>query len=292
MISGRDPAAWRAKRLIPALVVAGIASVLLLVHGTGGSSTVHTESVKLFSIADVAPAQWRRLSETTIYFGHQSVGFNILDGVRDIMKDDVRIRLSLVETDDPERLAASVFAHSAIGTNRDPRSKIDAFAAAMEKGIADKAGIAFFKLCYVDVNEETDVEAVFAHYRSTMARLRAAYPRTVFVHVTVPLTSMETGVKPWIKDIIGRPVRGYEDNMARTRLNEMLKKEFDGKEPVFDLAGIEATLPDGSRTTYEKGGRSFQALVRAYTDNGGHLNETGRKVVAEQLLVFLANLMK
>ena len=44
--------------------------------------------------------------------------------------------------------------------------------------------------------------------------------------------------------------------------------------------------------TFEKDGRTYYALAPLYTNDGGHLNETGRKVVAEKLLYFLASLKK
>ena len=59
---------------------------------------------------------------------------------------------------------------------------------------------------------------------------------------------------------------------------------------LFDLALIEATFPDGSGNVHQKDGQSFQALVPEYTYDGGHLNEKGRRIVAEQLIIFLSNL--
>ena len=42
--------------------------------------------------------------------------------------------------------------------------------------------------------------------------------------------------------------------------------------------------------TFTKDGENYYSLVPDYTDDGGHLNEKGRKIVAEQLLILLANL--
>ena len=39
-----------------------------------------------------------------------------------------------------------------------------------------------------------------------------------------------------------------------------------------------------------KHGKTFYAMAPEYTYDGGHLNELGRKKVAEQLLILLANL--
>ena len=99
---------------------------------------------------------------------------------------------------------------------------------------------------------------------------------------------METGVKSMVKQLLGRPLRGYDDNIKRTHFNEMLRNELGKNEPVFDLAAVEATPADGRRLTFAKRGNQFQALVPAYTDDGGHLNEQGRLAVAEQFLITLA----
>ncbi len=82
----------------------------------------------------------------------------------------------------------------------------------------------------------------------------------------------------------------YDDNIARNDFNKLLFEEFIGKEPLFDIAGIESTGYDGKRSAFKKAGKSFYSLAPEYTQDGGHLNETGRKRVAEQLLIFLAGM--
>jgi hypothetical protein len=149
----------------------------------------------------------------------------------------------------------------------------------------------------VDVTAETDAEKVFAEYRNTMSRLQKRYPKTTFIHVAVPLTSKLTGMgglikktKDLVKKVIGRHVYGYHDNVKRNQFNEMLGKEYDGKEPVFDLAKIESTFPDGRRSSFTKDGKTYYCLAPDYTYDGGHLNELGRKIAAQQLLLLLASL--
>ena len=84
--------------------------------------------------------------------------------------------------------------------------------------------------------------------------LKEAYPETIFIHVTMPLTSIQTGPKAWVKKIIGRQIRGIDDNIKRNQFNDMLRKEGEGKAPIFDLAKIESTLPDGTRSLSRKNG--------------------------------------
>ena len=68
-------------------------------------------------------------------------------------------------------------------------------------------------------------------------------------------------------------------------------KEYKEKEPIFDIATIESTYTDGTRSNFVKNGKIYYIMVPEYTYDHGHLNKVGRKRVAEQLLIFLANLL-
>jgi hypothetical protein len=243
-------------------------------------------------IKDVPEASWKSLEEKKIYFGHMSVGNNIVEGVQDLTKEFPFIRLTVVESNSPSSFDRPLFAHSSIGINEDPKSKIDDFVHLMDSGLGSKAEIAFFKLCYIDILSATDADDVFNRYKNAMGLLKKKYPKVTFVHVTAPLRLVQTGFLVPIKKIIGRPVGGYADNIKRSRYNELLRQEYKGKDPIFDLARIESTYPDGRRFEFDSGGKSYESLVADYTNDGGHLNEYGRKIVAAQLLVFLASLSK
>lgn len=242
------------------------------------------------SIKDVPAESWQKLSEKKIYFGHQSVGFNIMEGVKDVMKDNPQIKLKIAETTNPSDLEVPLFAHSTVGKNLDPQSKCDAFSRFLTEGIGDKVDIAFFKLCYVDIGSGTNVREVFESYKTAIQKLKSKYPSVVFVHITSPLTMTQTGPKEWIKKVIGKPIDGYDDNIKREEYNTMLRKEYRGKEPLFDLANVESTLPNGFQSLFEKNGTAHPRLAKEYTNDGGHLNRLGRKRVADQLLIFLAKL--
>jgi hypothetical protein len=242
------------------------------------------------TLAGVPQSSWKSLSEKKIYFGHMSVGNDMLEGVQDLAKEYPFILLRVVETSSLSNFDRPIFAHSPIGKNQDPKSKIDDFSHLISTGIGDRADIAFFKLCYIDIQAATDVDEVFTQYKDAMTFLRKRYPKVTFVHVTAPLRLVQTGVLVPIKRIIGRPVGGYSDNIKRSRFNELLRYEYKGKEPIFDLAAIESTYPDGTRFLFDSGGNKYESLIAEYTHDGGHLNEYGRKLIAAKFLVFLASL--
>jgi hypothetical protein len=103
----------------------------------------------------------------TVLFGHQSVGNNILDGVRDLAAAE-GVTLRIVEVSRAEALAPGTFAHALVAENGDPRRKLSSFEAALGPG-PTTAEIALVKLCFVDIVEGTDVEDLFARYRSRAA---------------------------------------------------------------------------------------------------------------------------
>src|SRR6056297_611450 len=249
----------------------------------------HMQATKTYQkIIDSIPAQqWEKLSRQKIYFGHQSVGYNIMDG----MADNAAINFNIKETSDLSDFDQPVFAHSRNGENRDWQSKIDGFHDKINSGLGKKADIAFFKLCYVDITGETDAQKLFESYRQTMKQLEKEFPDTVFLHTTAPLKTTKTSWKIWIKKLIGKEhIWEYADNIKRNEFNDLIRQEYGDSRRLFDIARAESTYLDGNRETFEKDGERYEALVPIFTNDGGHLNEMGRKVVAAHMLRVIADI--
>ncbi|MCP3161440.1 hypothetical protein [Myxococcus qinghaiensis] len=236
-------------------------------------------------------APLEKLASRRIFFGHQSVGGNILDGVKQIPASSQGLAPRVVEVKNPtESLAPGTLAHAMVGQNEKPESKIADFERMMDAGLGKSTDVAFFKFCYIDFNGATDTRALFEKYRVAMEGLKARHPGTTFVHVTAPLTTVQRGAKAWLKELLGRPVWGIAENVQRETFNELMRKTYGGKEPLFDLARLESTAPDGTRETYELNGQTWPAMVPGYSDDGGHLNATAQARLAKELLNFLAGL--
>jgi hypothetical protein len=252
-----------------------------------------TAAEVLPALESVPNEAWAKLADKTIFFGHHSVGYNILEGVQDILAERPAIRLEIVETSDPQQLRAGVFAHARVGKNQDPLGKIREFERVMDSGLAAKSDIAFVKFCYVDFYDWTDIEPIFELYRETMRSLAAKYPDVAFVYVTVPLKSkpmgLEASLKEIAKSVLGKPTT-WQHNRRRHEFNERIRESFGASGRVYDLALVESTLPDGSRHFHQRGEERIPELVSAYTMDGGHLNEQGRRHAAEQLLILLASI--
>lgn len=231
------------------------------------------------------------LAEARIYFGHQSVGGDIIDGIREPDRNGETPRLNIVEGHDSALLTQPAFAHSRIGRNAYPHEKIDDFAALITNGVGDLADVALMKLCYIDINENTDINTLFNHYTETLNTLQNSYPDTLFAHCTVPLTTVTSGPKTQIKKLLRmKHIWEYADNIARNRYNTLLLEYYSGKAPVFDLAGAEARLENDSLLTFSHRGKRFLSLNPALARDHGHLNDTGKSRVARGFLSFISGL--
>jgi lysophospholipase L1-like esterase len=219
-------------------------------------------------------AELERIAQRQIFFGHQSVGVNLLEGLAQLAA--------------AERVPLHV-ADAFIAENGDPLRKLQSFEQAMGQQ-PKPVEVALMKFCYVDFTAETDASALFARYRATLDRLRAKYPGTIFVHVTAPLTDVQGGAKGWLKRLLGRAPYGTIENVRREQYNALLREAYRGREPIFDLARVESTAPDGSAVTVQWNGGSAPALTPAFTDDGGHLNAAGRLRAARELVSVLAGL--
>jgi len=236
----------------------------------------------------ISADQWEALADRRIFFGHKSVGQNIIQGLTEVMAHRPAIRLDIRETSSVEDFVKPLFAHAQIGTNKDPLSKIKGFRGIMETGVGRSVDIAFFKFCFVDIDHSTDIEALFNDYSDSLTELRAAYPDVIFPGVTVPLISRPVGIKARLKKLLGRLPWEEADNIKRHVFNEMLRERFKGT--LFDLAAIESRIEGDRKAGFEKDGKRYDLLHRAYTSDGGHLNEGGRQIIAIELLIFLASL--
>ena len=245
-------------------------------------------TVSLAPVSNIPISAWQKLTEKKIYFGHQSVGYNIIDGLKYIQREHPQVKLNIVEIKNASEVGRPMLAHSSLGENEDPRSKMQAFSNYLETGIGNNADIALLKFCYTDITAYSDIDKIFSEYKTTMERLKKEYPRTKFIHATVPLMVSKTSIRSLAKKVLGKE----DHNIKRNRYNEMLKKEYLGKEPIFDIAQIESTRPDGSRSSFAKQGTTYYSLASEYTDDGGHLNEQGQRAVAQELLVELVKLVQ
>jgi hypothetical protein len=228
--------------------------------------------------------QIQTLLSKKIFFGHQSVGGDIVQGIRELAETDSRLKLNIVASKNPESVSKPAFIEAHIGQNAYPHSKDAEFLAILRAGFS---GIAMFKYCYIDIGATTDVQETFSSYQDTINQIRNKHSGVRIVHATVPLTTVQFSPKAWLKGMLGRNT-AQDDNAKRNRFNAKLRQAY-ANEPIFDLAEVESTRSDGSRSYFKRGAEIVYTLVPEYTTDGGHLNETGRRTAAERLLQVLSN---
>ncbi|NYI75678.1 SGNH/GDSL hydrolase family protein [Nocardioides panzhihuensis] len=290
-----------AKREVPGsvrLLVGVWAGVLGLAVALAGAWLLRSPGMNdQVAVAEPSESELRVVGKTTVLFGHNSVGMNILDGVSKVYADaavpvpaiaDVS-GVDVSDADVPDGAGAgevgdATLRHAYIGVNEDPLSKIAAFTEMMDGTAGEDVDVALMKLCYVDITAATDVQAVFDAYESTMAEVEAAHPDVRFLYTTVPLTA-DRNWKSKVKAALGRDDEmGPADNVARERYNAMIREKYAATGRLVDIAAAEAEGTGERR----QDGRPYYVLNENLTYDRGHLNEAGATAVAAELLKIVA----
>jgi hypothetical protein len=193
------------------------------------------------------------------FFAHASVGGNMVDEMsemRAISSVHYPLRPVAVEGTPPASTDNGVVYEYMRG-NPGAQVKFDSFGAYVTNGWRfPNVHLALNKLCYVD--QDADVE----YYLGSMVKLEAAFPETIFVYMTMPLTTAS--------DDDNRKRNVYNDRVREwTRTNNLV---------LFDLADIEAHDTNGVSCLFTNAGRVCQRMYDGYSNDGGHLNPAGRRL--------------
>lgn len=237
------------------------------------------------------------LSRSRVYFGHQSVGRNILHGVRNLA-DEAGVALRIEEVASGAAAEGPGLFHTNIGENGAPDGKLEAFLANVAAPPQDRApaayDIALLKFCYVDLDEdskEQSPQALFDRYRSSVAGLGERQQGLTLIHATMPLTADPPGWKTRVKRWLGRATWTDAANQKRSQYNRMLRSQFAPDE-TFDIARIESTHADGSISSFEAGGIAVETMAAEHTYDGGHLTDAAERHVAAAFLHTLAQAVR
>lgn len=238
-----------------------------------------------------APIDWAAVRGRRVFFGHQSVGDNILDGMCDLASAAGEAAPQVISLDagGAQGLAGAgstgapsgdgFLAEAHIGENGDPAAKMADFARLMRGGVGAAVDVALMKFCYVDFGRRTRPDRLFDDYLAMADRLAQEFPDVTLLHATVPLT---TG--PSLA------------NALRGAFNSMLRERY-AADRIIDIAALETgTTPvdraasDGSRRRIDvPAAFARETLDPALTTDGGHLNDLGRRRVATGFLRALAS---
>lgn len=244
----------------------------------------HKQNAMPIEYSKPTAAEWARFKQLHIAFGHQSVGANLLAGVHTLAQEQ---NIDLPIADSATTKDAVVIRQFHIGENGNPASKLDAFRAALTQGAGTYANVAQMKFCYVDFPAEVDPKSLAATYIQQTAELSAQYPHTFFIATTAPLTTIQTGPKAWLKRLLGKQPAGYLENLRRNEFNQTLRTHYGNSQALFDLAAIESLR---GASTFFIDTKTIETLPPALTDDGGHLNDLGQRLVASAWIRHLSTL--
>jgi hypothetical protein len=217
-----------------------------------GKGVVGPEGVAAFDA--LAPAEKERIKGAKVFFGHQSVGQNTIEGA-------AALGFKFEEVKGATDYSGPKLGHAFLDKNREPLQKIQGFDQMVGKiGSADVAGM---KLCWIDFDTKSDVARVQNAYVSTINKVVDQNPKTHLFHVTPPLTTDDPKL-----------------NKARVAYGEWMKNTYADKAVVFDLGAVISTKEGGSAC--EAGGA--RKLCDEWASDEGHLNDKGKERAAKALL--------
>lgn len=262
----------------------------LVVAGCDVGGSAHADSPTETMVDDKLRDDLHTIRAARIFFGHHSVGKNVLEGVAAISAE-AGVPIEILPLGERRSGGEGRIEHARIAENKKPYAKVDAFVEKVEDAGGETPQIALMKFCYVDFDPDTDVDDLFRHYQQTMSNIQARHPEVALMHVTVPLMARPTGLKVQIDRLLGRLVWRDAANLKRSAFNEKLRAAY-ASEPIFDVAAVESTRPDGSRESFRYQGQDGHALWQGYTSDGGHLNPLGQRVAARALIRELAEAVR
>jgi len=224
------------------------------------------------------------LQNKRIYFAHMSVGYNIVAGIEALAREK-GVELNIRETgSDGIAVSEPGLYHGRIGKNGNPTLKIKMFEEISTHDLMKQpVDAVMMKLCYADIVKTTDVDALFEAYSKAVTGIRENNPQLKIIHITVPLMAHQSNIKERIRNLVS----GDVGNIKRNLFNGKLVEAYAKIDPVFDLASIEASRASGKSCGFRHKGKFYMSMNPVYTKDGGHLNESTRKMVACRFLQFL-----
>lgn len=266
--------------------------VLALLAATVMGCAQEHQEIPPLSMTQVT-ADLTTLASARVYFGHQSVGRNILQGVRALSAETgVALRIEEVGNDAPAP-GPGLF-HTNIGENGLPDRKLEEFIINAATPVGSAYDVGLLKFCYVDLDDdsrEQSPQALFERYQQSITDLGRRQPQLTLLHSTMPLTADPPGWKTTVKRWLGRPTWTDEANRRRNEYNRLLRARFSPDE-TFDIARIEATHADGSISSFNSDGRAIETMAAEHTYDGGHLTDAAQRYVAAAFVHTLAQAVR
>ena len=213
------------------------------------------------------------------YFAHASIGECIMEGVTNLHLASPGFYqlqgFQATNTPPATNRPGSIYEDDRgnPGYNGDYQTKIDLFSTAVSNGWHYPfVNLALNKFCYIDIwytYSSNGVATELSSYLKSMTNLEAAFPQTVFVYATMPITVTNTPV-----DYGG--ALSLNNDYWRTLYNNALRAWCaTNNRPLFDIADIEAHDTNGNNATFTLNGLTCQQLWFGNNQGGDFNGEVG-----------------
>ena len=231
------------------------------------------------AVANYSQSLMNQIGQLKWYFAHASVGECMMEGVTNLHLSNTSFYqlqgISSSSTPPGTTQAGMIYEDDRGNPDYygDYQVKLDLFSTAVSNGWHfPTVNFAMTKLCFIDIwtaQTSSTVAALLNSYVTTLTNLEAAYPQTVFVYATMPLTTTNYSYS-------GEDY-GASTIYWRNVFNNSLRAWCSTNNRVlFDLADIEAHDTYGNPCTFTYNSRVCQQLW--YGDNVGcdaYCNEAG-----------------
>ena len=266
-----------------------ITALFLVITGalSAGCNDRSTLTAQPIVAAPSAPTaeQWQRVLALRILFGHQSVGGNMLVGIQNLASEQ---HIPLVVSESRKALPGPGIQHFKVGRNEDPNGKLADFRSVISEQTS-APDIALLKFCFIDFAADIDANQLARNYIALFDELTLAHPHTIFIPMTSPLTTVQTGPRAWLKKLLGKEPGGYASNARRRAFNEALRARFGAGQHLFDIAALESNR---GRSGVEYRGERVESLSPQIASDDGHLNDRGERLLGGALIIHLATVSK
>jgi len=225
------------------------------------------------AVTNFPPALREKIAPLKWYFAHASVGMDMMGGIADLHGADgnnFAFQSAAAEKSPPATTQPGLIYEHNRG-NPGWKAKCDQFESCVRNGWQfPRVNIAMNKMCFIDQG------ASYKYYIHSMTNLEAQFPQTVFVYMTIPLTTSSDG-----------------DNYLRNAFNERVRDWcVKNGRVLFDIADIEAHYSNLNPCTFSYRNKTCQKLCEPYTNDGGHLIGGGRQLVARGFYALAAALVE
>lgn len=226
-----------------------------------------------------------------VLFGVQSVGADIAKGIpraysaAHVRKPKV---ISWSKANNGKNKKGYLVATARIGTNGKALSKLRAFARLVNDAPRGSIDVAVMAFNYQDVTAETDIDSLLQSYSETMESIEKANPDVTFLYSTVPVTTSNSWRAVNQNALTGisdadQPV--WQDNIARERLNSVIRERHGQTGRLFDIAVLQAKIGGGKVAAKQHDDQWYHVMNPALSSNGKQLNKTGQTQLAKSLML-------